>query len=227
MKKLTDKQEQIFEFMKRAILEAGFPPTVREIGDEFGMTAKGAYDHIKAIEKKGYIRCSKNKSRAIEIVKYAAAAGNESELIAGIDDIDLDVNINAFSNEASAASLMVPLVGRIAAGVPITAAENIDEYLPFPKDSFGSGPFFALKVSGDSMIDAGILDGDIAIIRMQTNADNGDIIAAVIEDEATLKIFKKMKTGIQLHPANEKFKPIIPESLQIAGKLAGIFRNYR
>ncbi len=200
LKKLTQKQDQILEYIKDKIRESGFPPTVREIGDKFNITVKGAYDHIKAIEKKGYIRTEQNKSRAIVILEQ--------------------------TSELTGESLSIPLVGRIAAGVPITAEENIDEYLAFPKSMFSNGTYFALQVKGDSMINGGIHNGDIAIIKQQQAADNGEIIAALLEDEATLKRLKISGSKIQLMPENEAYKPIAVENLTVLGVLAALFRRY-
>ncbi len=199
-KKMTEKQNAIYEFIKEAIRESGFPPTVREIGEEFGITVKGAYDHIKAIEKKGFIRTEQNKSRAIVIV--------EQEDIIPTDAIN------------------IPVVGRIAAGVPILANENIEEYLSFPRGMVGNGDHFALHVKGDSMIDEGIFDGDIAIIRKQNTANQGEIIAAMMDEEATLKTFKIENNKVHLIPANRDYKVIETDDVTILGKLAAVFRSY-
>jgi repressor LexA len=201
MKALTDKQQCIFDFIKETIEESGYPPTVREIGDRFGITAKGAYDHLKAIEKKGYIRCSTNKSRAIEI---------------------LSEKVSKSSSDVQS----IPLVGRIAAGTPILAQENIEDYIRLPKAMVPSGELFALQVKGDSMIEKGINDGDIAIIKKQNSAYSGDIVAALIEDEATLKTFKIIDKKIHLLPANSKYKPIILNEVTILGKLVSLLRKY-
>ena len=199
-KKLTDKQQKIFDFIRDAIRNEGYPPTVREIGDHFGITVKGAYDHIKAIEKKGFIQTEQNKSRAICLIDQ--------------------------EEEIATDAVNIPLVGRIAAGTPVLAEENIDEYLSFPSSSFKGGDFFALNIHGDSMIECGINDGDIAIIRKQNTADNGDIVAALLEDEATLKRFKLKHNKVHLIPENSAYAPIITEDVLILGKLAGIFRRY-
>ena len=199
-KDLTDKQLLILNFIKEMINNSGFPPTVREIGDEFGITVKGAYDHLKAIEKKGYIKTEHNKSRAMIIV----------------DD-----------ESVKSEGLTVPLLGRIAAGSPILAEENIEDYLSFPKDMFRPGEYFAIKVKGDSMIDGGIYDGDIAVIKKQNTANNGDIVAALIEEEATLKEFHKTSDSVKLLPKNTKYKPIISRDVSIMGKLAAVFRTYK
>ena len=199
-KKLTEKQDLILNFIRDKIKDSGFPPTVREIGDHFEITVKGAYDHLKAIEKKGFIRTEQNKSRAIVII--------EDE------------------EQEPARSLRVPLLGNIAAGAPLLAEENIEEYLSFPEDMFSKGEYFALHVRGDSMIDGGIFNGDIAIIKKQDTARNGEVVAALIENEATLKTFMMDKGRIQLVAQNPAYEPIIPENLTILGKLAAVFRTY-
>jgi repressor LexA len=199
-KQLTDKQEKIYEFIKGSIKNSGFPPTVREIGDRFNITVKGAYDHVKAIEKKGYIKTEQNKSRAIVVL------GEEEE-------IPFD-------------AINVPLLGRIAAGSPILAEENIEEYLSFPKSMFRSGDYFALNVKGDSMIEGGINDGDIAIIKKQNTCNNGDIVAALLSDEATLKRLKITSSKVMLMPENPAYEPIIAENVTIMGKLVALFRKY-
>jgi repressor LexA len=201
-KLLTEKQQLILNFLKESIIESGYPPTVREIGEKFGITVKGAYDHIKAIEKKGFIKTEHNKSRAIII----------------LDSEELP--------ESASRGISIPLVGRIAAGSPVLAEENIESYLSFPAEMFSKGEFFALNISGDSMIEGGIFDGDIAIIRKQNTANNGEIIAALIDNEATLKIFKKNANAIQLIPMNKAYSPIETREIDILGKLAGVFRQY-
>lgn len=200
-KELTDKQQIILNYIREKINESGFPPTVREIGDRFGITVKGAYDHLKAIEKKGHIKTEQNKSRAIVV-------------------------LNEEGTVPASSGISIPLIGRIAAGSPILADENIEDYLTFPEEMFGSGEFFALSVSGDSMIEGGIFDGDIAIIKKQNVANNGDIVAALLEDEATLKVFQKTSDSIRLLPKNSSYKPIEGLEFTVLGKLAAIFRSY-
>jgi len=199
-KQLTIKQETILDFIKESIKDSGFPPTVREIGERFNITVKGAYDHVKAIEKKGYIKTEQNKSRAIVVL-------NEEE----------EVPVDAIN---------IPLLGRIAAGSPILAEENIEEYLSFPKSMFRSGEYFALNVKGDSMIEGGIYDGDIAIIKKQSTANNGEVIAALLTDEATLKRLKVSGNKVQLLPDNPAYEPIIADNVTILGKLIALFRKY-
>jgi repressor LexA len=207
MKDLTQKQKQILDYITGFIKEKNYPPSIREIAEYFKITPKGAYDHLKAIEKKGYIKTEKNRSRAIELIK--SSTGNTL-------NIDYDM-------------IKVPLVGRVAAGNPILAEENIEEYLTFPKSMIPANSekdIFALRVRGDSMIDAKINDGDIAIIKKTSIANNGDIVVALIEDEATLKYFYKEKDYIRLEPANPKYKPIITKDAIIIGKLIGLYRRF-
>lgn len=201
MKELTKKQLEILNFIKLSTEKSGYPPTIREIGERFGITTKGAYDHLKAIEKKGYIRCTSNKSRAIEILYE-----KKPYVVSGL--------------------LNIPLVGRIAAGVPFLAEENIDDYIAFPTSLVPSGDLFALIVKGDSMIEKGIFDGDIAIIKKQSVAQSGEIVAALIDNEATLKIFKKQDNKIHLLPANKRYAPIVVDDVVILGKLVSLLRKY-
>ena len=204
MRDLTEKQQAILAYIEQYIASQGYPPTIREIGDRFEITAKGAYDHLKAIEKKGYIKCEKNRSRAIELIRTSEGA--------------TPVSTSEIVN--------VPLVGRVAAGLPITAEENIEEYLAFPKSMLPEDNVFALRVAGDSMMDAGILDGDIAVVKKQETAQNGEIVVALLEDEATLKYFFREKKKIKLQPANNKYRPIMTAEAMILGRLVGIYRQF-
>ena len=196
-KKLTEKQQLILNYISEFIQGSGYPPTVREIGERFNITVKGAYDHLKAIEKKGFLKTGPNKSRSIVI-----------------------------NNPSDSSFTKVPLLGRIAAGVPITAEENIEDYVSLPNGMIKSGVHFALKVQGDSMIEGGIFDGDIAVIKQQNIAENGDIIAALIDGEATLKQINLNGKKPVLVPKNSAYKSIIPDNLVILGKLAAVFRSY-
>lgn len=198
-KELTDKQQIILDFLRETVLDSGVPPTVREVAERFEMTVKGAYDHIKAIERKGHIRCGQNKSRAIE-------------LIAGRDE--------------PVRAARVPLLGRIAAGAPVLATEDHDEYAEFPAEAVRGGTFFALRVKGDSMTGAGILEGDVALIRQQSHAEADTIVAALIDGEATLKTLKKVKGRPVLMPENPSYSPIVPDEFSILGILSAIYREY-
>jgi repressor LexA len=202
MKGLTDKQIKVLDYITSAIRDKGYPPTIREIGDEFEITAKGAYDHMKAIEKKGYIRMNKNQSRAIELLRSNA------------------------SDSLPVRAKSIPILGKVAAGLPILAEENVEDYLPVPEELADKPGCYALRVKGDSMIEAGIHDGDLAIIQKKETARNGETIVALLEDEATLKVYYKESDHIRLEPRNPRMKPIKTKKAQILGKLVGIFRIY-
>ncbi|MGQ2838266.1 transcriptional repressor LexA, partial [Leptospira interrogans] len=175
----------------------------REIGDEFGITAKGAYDHLKAIEKKGYLKTAKNQSRAIELIRQSPMES---------------LPVQATS---------IPVIGQVAAGLPIFAEENIESYIPVPDEmAKGNVPMYALRVQGDSMIEVGINDGDIAIIEKRDIARNGEIVVALIEDEATLKVYYKEQDQIRLEARNPKYKPIKTKKATVMGKLIGLYRIY-
>ena len=200
MKSLTKRQNEVLDFLKAFLQRKKYPPTMREIAAHFSISPKGAYDHIKALEKKKFIRCNINRSRAIEIMS---------------DENDEEPFIK------------VPLLGNVAAGLPLLAEENLEGTINLPIDNLGKGEFFALHVQGDSMQDAGILDGDIAVFVQKPNADNGDIVVARINDEAvTLKRFFKEKNRVKLKAENPAYPPIYTQNVKILGKLKTILRNY-
>lgn len=198
MKDLTKRQSEVLEFIRTFIESHKYPPTIREIAQNFEISVKGAYDHVKALEKKNVISCDTNRSRAIEI----CSDGNENEL------------------------LSIPLLGHVAAGVPLLASENFEGYISVPSNMLRTGDYFALNVKGDSMINAGILDGDTAIIKQKPTAENGEIVVAMIDDAVTLKRFYKEKNRVKLKAENEDYPPIYTQNIKILGKLVKIFRNY-
>jgi len=200
MKALTKRQEEVLSFIKQYSLQHKYPPTIREIAANFSISVKGAYDHVKALEKKNKIHCDLNRSRAIEVIEPENVT--EEELVS------------------------IPILGNIAAGIPLFAEENFDGYLKLPSSSLTKGRHFALVVKGDSMENAGILDGDLAVFSQQNVADNGNIICAMINDAVTLKRFYKEKNRIKLKAENPIYPPLYTQSLQILGKLICIYRNY-
>lgn len=202
MKVLTDKQQAVLKYITKVIRDSGFAPTIREIADEFEITAKGAYDHLKAIEKKGYLKTNKNQSRAIELLRHSA------------------------EDEIPVRAMSIPVLGRVAAGLPIFAEENIESYLPVPDELAKKGNLFALRIVGESMKDVGINNGDMAIVLKKDSAKNGDIVVAMVEDEATLKAYYKESDHVRLEARNKNFKPIKTKKAQILGKLIGLFRIY-
>ncbi|MBM7563375.1 transcriptional repressor LexA [Paenibacillus sacheonensis] len=204
MSKLSNRQQAILEFIKSEVREKGYPPSVREIGEAVSLASSSTvHGHLDRLEKKGLIRRDPTKPRAIEILD-----GDNNELPFPL------------------AIAKVPVVGKVTAGVPITATENIEEYFPLPADKVGDHNVFILSVIGESMIEAGIHDGDYVIVRQQQNASNGDIVVAMTEDdEATVKTFYKEKDHIRLQPENSTMEPIRLRNVSILGKVIGLFRD--
>lgn len=200
MSELKDKQLLIYEFLKDFTSEKGYPPTVREICKAVGLkSTSSVHGHLKQLEKEGLIKRDPTKPRALEIV----------------DSVVKKEMIN------------VPIIGRVTAGLPILANENIEDSFPLPLDYVKhNNDLFMLKISGSSMIKAGILDGDFAIIERTQTASNGDKIVALIENEATLKTFYRENDHIRLQPENDEMEPIIVDNCSILGKLIGIYRTY-
>lgn len=199
---LTDRQKQILDYIKEKIRLSGYPPSVREIGQAVGLRSSSTvYNHLVQLEQKGFLKKDATKPRAIIPVD------GEGEL-------------------QSSETILLPLVGNVAAGSPILAEQNIEEYLPLPAELIGSGSHFILRVKGDSMIEAGIFDGDYLIVRQQHQANNGEIVVAIIEDEATVKRFYQRDAGIELRPENPAMSPIFVNEARIAGKAAGLIRRF-
>ena len=198
--KITAKQEEILEYIKSQILERGFPPSVRDICEAVHLkSTSSVHSHLETLEKNGYIRRDPTKPRAIEI---------------------MDDTFNLTRREV----VNVPVIGRVAAGAPILAEENIENYFPIPMEFMPNEKTFLLSVKGESMINAGILNGDYVLVKQQPNAENGDMIVALIEDGATVKRFFKEEGVYRLQPENDFMDPIIVESVEILGKVIGVFR---
>ncbi len=200
MKKLTNRQTEVLGFLRDYFSDHHYPPTIREIASFFSISVKGAYDHVKALEKKGHIRSGSSKSRAIEII---ADTENREEI------------------------LEIPILGNVAAGLPLFAEENHEGNVRIPANQLSRGEHFALQVKGDSMQDAGILDGDTAVFLKTESAANGDIIVARVNDEAvTLKRFYREKNRVKLKAENPVYPPIYTQNVRILGKLQYLLRNY-
>ena len=203
-KELTSTQQRVFDFLKDFFQDKGFPPTLREIASHFGLRGpKGPQKTLNILERKGFIRKVPGGSRAIEILSYPPIRLTQI--------------------------LPIPIVGRVRAGEPILAIENIEGYINLDRNLVSSGDVFLLRVQGDSMIDAHIQDGDFALVKPQPNAENGEIVVALIEDEATIKRVFKKRDLIRLEPANPKMEPIVvkrgEKKVTIVGKVIGIFRK--
>ena len=201
--KITDKQREILEYIKSEILNRGYPPTVRDICEAVHLKSTSpVHSHLESLEKNGYIRRDPTKPRAIEIV---------------------DDNFNLTRREV----VNVPMVGRVAAGQPILAVENIDAYFPIPSEFMPNEESFMLKVQGESMINAGIYDGDHILVEKCNTAHNGEMVVALVDDSATVKTFYKEKGHIRLQPENDTMDPIIVPDCKILGKVFGVFRFFR
>lgn len=201
--KISSKQKEILEFMKKEILSKGYPPAVREICEAVHLkSTSSVHAHLETLEKNGYIRRDPAKPRAIEIV----------------DDC-----FNLSRREV----VNVPIVGTVTAGQPILAVENIEGYFPVPMDYMPNAETFMLKVKGESMINAGIFDGDYIIVQRQSHAQNGDFVVALIEDSVTVKTFYKENGCYRLQPENDYMSPIIVPEVEILGKVIGLFRRFK
>lgn len=198
--KISPKQQEILDYIKSQILERGFPPAVRDICDAVHLkSTSSVHSHLETLEKNGYIRRDPTKPRAIEI---------------------LDDSFNFTRREM----VNVPMIGRVAAGEPILAEQNIENYFPIPMEFMPNNQTFMLKVKGESMINAGIFDGDLVLVEQCQTARNGEMVVALIEDGATVKTFYKEKAAIRLQPENDSMDPIIVTDVKILGKVIGVFR---
>ena len=201
--KITGKQQEILDYIKEEILKKGYPPTVREICETVHLkSTSSVHSHLETLEKNGYIRRDPTKPRAIEIC---------------------DDNFQMVRTEM----VSIPVVGQVAAGQPILAQENIEEYFPIPADVVPRGESFILKVKGDSMINVGIFNGDRIFVNCCNTAANGDMVVALVDDSATVKTFYREDGHVRLQPENDTMEPIIVDDCQILGKVFGVFRVYR
>lgn len=199
---ITAKQEEILTYIKNETLRRGFPPAVREICQAVGLkSTSSVHSHLESLEKNGYIRRDPTKPRAIEI---------------------LDDSFHMLRREM----VNVPIVGTVAAGLPILAEQNIDSYFPIPAEYMPNEQSFILKVKGESMINAGIMDGDSVLVKQQSTAKNGDMVVALLDDSATVKTYYKEQGHFRLQPENDTMDPIIVEDVQILGKVFGVFRFF-
>ena len=200
--RITKKQEEILEYIKNELLERGFPPTVREICQAVSLkSTSSVHSHLESLEKSGYIRRDPTKPRAIEIV---------------------DESFHMYRREMA----NIPVIGTVAAGEPLLAQQNIESYFPIPREFIPDESTFILTVKGDSMVNAGILNGDRVLVRQQPTAENGDIVVALIDDSATVKTFYREDGYFRLQPENDTMDPIIVKELKILGKVFGVFRFF-
>ena len=219
---LTPRQRLVLETIRSCVEQRGYPPSMREIGEAVGLTSPSSVKHqLTTLERKGFLRRDPNRPRAIEVISPDTAT-DEPGYRGSAEHDDIDVTgINDQRPEAS----YVPVLGQIAAGVPITAEEVVEDVFPLPRQIVGEGSLFLLKVVGDSMIDAAICDGDWVVVRQQPTADNGDIVAAMLDNEATVKTFKRKDGKVWLLPHNEAFSPIDGDHATILGKVTAVLRR--
>ena len=210
---LNEKSREIFRFIHRSTREKGFPPTVREIGDEFGIrSTNGARYFLGVLEREGYIRRAGNKARGIEILE---------------EGLRRFARLYGFGDRAVQEWTGIPILGRVAAGTPLTATENVEGNLDLENAFPSKDMRFALRVRGDSMRDAGILDGDLVVVRKSAQAENGEIVVALIGDEATVKTFRRYADRVELQPANPQFKSMVirgGDDFGILGVVLGLVR---
>ena len=207
----TRKEKAILKFIEEQVIENGYPPSVREIGKAVGLSSTATvHGYLAKLREKGYIKKEDKKGRTLKVIK-----GTNGQPVK-------KSNKNFYAQKEL---VDVPVIGKITAGQPILAVENVTDTFPIPIDFVGSSDCFMLKVRGESMIEAGILDGDYILVRKQNNANNGEIVVALIEDEATVKTFYKEKDHIRLQPENSTMDPIIVPNCEILGKVCGVFRK--
>jgi repressor LexA len=226
---LTRKQFELLRFVHERLKESGIPPSFDEMKDALDLRSKsGIHRLITALEERGFIRRLPNRARAIEVIKLPESVGNRRGFIPSVIEGDLG-RVRAGADDEGGRPVSIPVMGRIAAGTPIEAIQTRSHTIQVPPDLLSTGEHFALEVRGDSMIDAGILDGDTVLIRKGDAADTGDIVVALIDDEeATLKRFRRRGASIALEPANSAHEVRIlpPNRVRIQGKLVGLFRRY-
>jgi len=203
MKELTERQREVLTFITRYISAHAYPPTIREVADNFAISVKGAYDHLGALRKKGWLKLGEKRSRTLEVIREDPDQAERQQ------------------------SVSVPILGTVAAGRPILAEENWEGTIQIPHSMLHrNGQYFALRVRGDSMERAGIVDGDLAVIQKQETARDGQIVVAVVEEAVTLKRFFKESSRIRLQPENPVYSPIYCQDVRILGCLAGLIRSY-
>ncbi len=209
---LTERQRTILDVIRASVTSRGYPPSIREIGDAVGLTSTSSVAHqLRTLERKGFLRRDPNRPRAVDV--------------RGSDDVVTPVVTDVSGSDALPEPTFVPVLGRIAAGGPILAEEAVEDVFPLPRVLVGEGSLFLLKVVGESMVDAAICDGDWVVVRQQNVADNGDIVAAMIDGEATVKTFKRTGGQVWLMPHNPVFDPIPGNDAVVLGKVVTVIRK--
>jgi len=232
---LTVRQRRVLEVIRNSVDRRGYPPSLREIGAAVGLTSPSIVAHqLAALERKGYLRRDANRPRALEVVSpdakqgtrgYRGSGGMPPGRLADAIEHGEHHDLETDSGDAAPEAVYVPVVGRIAAGGPILAEEAVEDVFPLPRQLVGEGALFLLRVVGDSMVDAAICDGDWVVVLQQQSADNGDIVAAMLDGEATVKTFKRAGSEVWLLPHNPAYAPIDGRAATILGKVTAVLRR--
>jgi repressor LexA len=223
---LTVRQRRVLEVIRNSVDRRGYPPSLREIGEAVGLTSPSSVAHqLSTLERKGFLRRDPNRPRAIEVVSPDATPDSRGYRGGASADDETATFDETGQNDQRPEASYVPVLGRIAAGVPIMAEESVEDVFPLPRQLVGEGQLFLLKVVGDSMVDAAICDGDWVVVRQQPTADNGDIVAAMLDSEATVKTFKRKDGHVWLLPHNPAFEPIDGDHATILGKVTAVLRR--
>ncbi|WP_363326106.1 transcriptional repressor LexA [uncultured Pseudokineococcus sp.] len=228
---LTARQRKVLECIGEAVERRGYPPSMREIGEAVGLTSPSSVAHqLAALERKGFLRRDPRRPRAIEVVvpgSRGGAAAGEPLLRAVPDEAAADAGApdETGSGDARPAATYVPVVGRIAAGGPILAEQAVEDVFPLPRQLVGDGQLFLLKVAGDSMVEAAICDGDWVVVRQQPVAENGEVVAAMIDGEATVKVFQRRDGHVRLLPRNAAYEPIPGDEAVVLGRVVAVLRS--
>jgi repressor LexA len=224
---LSKRQQAVLETIAQSLDSRGYPPTLREIGAAIGLTSPSSVKHqLNVLEERGFIRRDPNRPRAIEVVSLEDEESATNALAPTGKDVEAAtavVQLPVFAE--SSVTRDVPLVGRIAAGSPILAEQDVEDVFTLPKQLVGDGDLYMLKVSGDSMVDAAICDGDWVVVRHQNTAENGEIVAAMLDGEATVKTFKRKEGHIWLMPHNPAYEPILGDDATILGRVVSVMRS--
>ncbi|MGF0116437.1 transcriptional repressor LexA [Promicromonospora sp. Marseille-Q5078] len=225
--RLTPRQRRVLETIRSSVEARGYPPTMREIGEAVGLASPSSVKHqLTTLERKGYLRRDPNRPRAIEVVDPSApTADGDTGSAAALPQGLVAGSVAGSDAQPAQAPSYVPLVGRIAAGGPILAEQVVEDVFPLPRQIVGDGALFLLKVAGDSMVDAAICDGDWVVVRSQPVAENGEVVAAMIDDEATVKTFKQADGHTWLMPQNAAYSPIPGDEAQVLGRVVAVLRS--
>ena len=223
---LTPRQRRVLDEIRSSVERRGYPPSMREIGEAVGLTSSSSVSHqLATLERKGFLRRDPNRPRAIEVRHPDAGPVTGPVAAPSYDGVGSVHDLETGSGDARPAAAYVPVVGRIAAGGPILAEQAVEDVFPLPRQVVGEGTLFMLQVQGDSMVDAAICDGDWVVVRQQQVADNGDVVAAMIDGEATVKTFKRTDGHVWLMPHNSAYQPINGDEATVLGRVTAVLRS--